>query len=389
MAHVHKYNKEVVAPTYTSEGYTIFTCDCGDSYTTGNRPALKIPKVSGMRGVCTQDSITVQWNDVKDSEGYMVTFVDENGVKSEWFTKEPKAEFTHLTPQTAYTFEIKVCIGGTVGETVIRSFTTAKFVVKPMYNDISEKEATEHSLTFSWKAVDYAEYYVIDRYYPDKKNKIAVVYANEKLEFTDSDLYSGINYIYNITAYKGNIEVGKGSIQIYTKAEDFRITGCKQTDRTDTTIDVQWNMNAHSGGYLATISGAGLSKSIEITDPAITSCTFTDLVPDKVYMIVIACLGDINRDFKTGYEGRTAAGKVKNLRINKVGENYVGILFDKQNNANTYEVDILINGVWKSYDWRRINYLAGLESKTTYDLRVRSISGDFKSEYEYLTFTTL
>ena len=73
----------------------------------------------------------------------------------------------------------------------------------------------------------------------------------------------------------------------------------------------------------------------------------------------------------------------------KVGENYVGILFDKQNNANTYEVDILINGVWKSYDWRRINYLAGLESKTTYDLRVRSISGDFKSKYEYLTFTTL
>jgi len=45
--------------------------------------------------------------------------------------------------------------------------------------------------------------------------------------------------------------------------------------------------------------------------------------------------------------------------------------------------------VWKSYDWRRINYLAGLESKTTYDLRVCSISGDFKSEYEYLTFTTL
>lgn len=183
--------------------------------------------------------------------------------------------------------------------------------------------------------------------------------------------------------------MGKGSIQIYTKAEDYRITVCKQTGRTDTTIDVQWNMNSHSGGYLATISGAGLSKSIEITDTAVTNCTFTNLVPDKVYMIVIACLGDAGKRTRAVVTGKTAAGHVSNLRVTKITATYVGISFNKQNNADSYEVDILINGVWKSYDWRRINYLAGLESKTTYDLRVRSISGDFKSEYEYLTFTTL
>ena len=31
--HTHSYNKKVVSPTCTTEGYTIYTCSCGDSYT--------------------------------------------------------------------------------------------------------------------------------------------------------------------------------------------------------------------------------------------------------------------------------------------------------------------------------------------------------------------
>ena len=32
LTHAHIYNKEVVEPTCTKEGYTIYTCECGDSY---------------------------------------------------------------------------------------------------------------------------------------------------------------------------------------------------------------------------------------------------------------------------------------------------------------------------------------------------------------------
>ena len=31
--HVHNYNRQVVAPTCSEGGYTVFTCSCGDSYT--------------------------------------------------------------------------------------------------------------------------------------------------------------------------------------------------------------------------------------------------------------------------------------------------------------------------------------------------------------------
>ena len=225
--------------------------------------------------------------------------------------------------------------------------------------------------------------------YPDNKDKIAVVYANEKLEFTDRDLYSGTSYGYFITAYYGSSIVGEARKEFRTKAEDLSISVFKQTGCTETSIDLKWKINPNSGGYVVTVSNAGVKQYVEITRADINTCTITGLSADKRYMVEIACLCDAGKRTRAVVTGKTAAGHVSNLRVTKITATYVGISFNKQNNANSYEVDILINGVWKSYDWRRINCLAGLESKTTYDLRIRSISGDFKSEYEYLTFTTL
>lgn len=39
-AHVHAYDRKVVAPTCTEEGYAVFTCACGDSYTGEETAAL-------------------------------------------------------------------------------------------------------------------------------------------------------------------------------------------------------------------------------------------------------------------------------------------------------------------------------------------------------------
>lgn len=39
--HTHDYYAEVIAPTCTEDGYTLYTCDCGDSYTADTVPALQ------------------------------------------------------------------------------------------------------------------------------------------------------------------------------------------------------------------------------------------------------------------------------------------------------------------------------------------------------------
>ena len=42
--HIHKYTAKIVRPTYTSKGYTLYTCECGESYKDNYTP--KLPRKS-------------------------------------------------------------------------------------------------------------------------------------------------------------------------------------------------------------------------------------------------------------------------------------------------------------------------------------------------------
>lgn len=44
-AHVHSYKPVVVAPTCTSEGYTSYECECGDSYVDEDSKTSKLSHV--------------------------------------------------------------------------------------------------------------------------------------------------------------------------------------------------------------------------------------------------------------------------------------------------------------------------------------------------------
>ncbi len=59
--HVHAYTEEVIAPTCTEDGYTIFTCACNDTYTGNPVPALNHDTQShaGQAATCTEDG----WED--------------------------------------------------------------------------------------------------------------------------------------------------------------------------------------------------------------------------------------------------------------------------------------------------------------------------------------
>ena len=48
-AHTHSYTEQVVAPTCTSEGYTLFACSCGDSYKDNVKTALTHNWVEGTK----------------------------------------------------------------------------------------------------------------------------------------------------------------------------------------------------------------------------------------------------------------------------------------------------------------------------------------------------
>lgn len=75
--HQHSYNYSyTVAPTYTTQGYDIFACSCGDSYATNYTPVKKLGKVklNSVSSVKKKHSIIAKWNKKSHASGYQIYY---------------------------------------------------------------------------------------------------------------------------------------------------------------------------------------------------------------------------------------------------------------------------------------------------------------------------
>lgn len=75
--HQHAYNYSyTVAPTYTTNGYDIFACSCGDSYATNYTPVKKLGKVklNSVSSVKKKHSIIAKWNKKSHASGYQIYY---------------------------------------------------------------------------------------------------------------------------------------------------------------------------------------------------------------------------------------------------------------------------------------------------------------------------
>ena len=75
--HQHAYNYSyTVAPTYTTKGYDIYACSCGDSYATNYTPVKKLGKVklNSVSSVKKKHSIIAKWNKKSHASGYQIYY---------------------------------------------------------------------------------------------------------------------------------------------------------------------------------------------------------------------------------------------------------------------------------------------------------------------------
>ena len=65
--HVHQYSQQVVEPTCTQDGYTVYTCDCGDMYQEPIKALEHNYKPEVVAPTCTKDGYTVYNCDCGDT----------------------------------------------------------------------------------------------------------------------------------------------------------------------------------------------------------------------------------------------------------------------------------------------------------------------------------
>jgi len=76
-SHTHSYSASVTFPTCTEQGYTTYTCECGDFYRT---PWLDETAYEGMTIACVGDSLTAAVGVTKDENDYVTLLSEQLGM---------------------------------------------------------------------------------------------------------------------------------------------------------------------------------------------------------------------------------------------------------------------------------------------------------------------
>ena len=256
----HQYTKTVVAPTYTSTGYTLYKCSvCGYSYKDNETAKLTLPKVTGFKvKSLTSTNVTLQWNKNTSASGYEI----EQYKSGKW------VNVAKITSNATTSYTVKELKAGTAGyQFRIRAYRTEgknkaysgySATVKVNTNPYgvggfkcSSKSST--SVTLKWNKGTTASGYQLQQY---KGGKWVTIYTGTKAtntSYTVKGLKAGTaGYRFRIRAYKtyGNTkQYGSWSSEVKVNTNPYGVSGFKCSSKTSTSVTLKWNKGTTASGY--------------------------------------------------------------------------------------------------------------------------------------------
>ena len=256
----HEYLKNVVKPTFESEGYTQYTCTkCGDSYISDYTAKLTLSKVTSFKvKSLTSTNVTLQWNKNSAASGYEI----EQYKSGKWtnvakITSNAKTSYTikGLKAGTAgYQFRIRVYRA----EGKNKAYSGYSSIVKVNTNPYGVSgfkclSKTSTSVTLKWNKGTTASGYQLQQY---KDGKWVTIYTGTKAtdtSYTVKKLKAGTaGYRFRIRAYKtyGNTkQYGSWSSEVKVNTNPYGVGGFKCSSKTSTSVTLKWNKGTTASGY--------------------------------------------------------------------------------------------------------------------------------------------
>ena len=252
----HEYSKNVVKPTFESEGYTQYTCTkCGDSYISDYTAKLTLSKVTNFKvKSLTSTNVTLQWNKNANASGYEI----EQYKGGKW------VNVAKITSNATTSYTVKGLAAGTAGykfrmravkDSVYSDYTSALTVNTNPYGvggfKCSSKTST--SVTLKWNKGTTASGYQLQQY---KNGKWVTIYTGTKAtntSYTVKGLKAGTaGYRFRIRAYKtyGNTkQYGSWSSEVKANTNPYGVGGFKCSSKTSTSVTLKWNKGTTASGY--------------------------------------------------------------------------------------------------------------------------------------------
>ena len=405
----HSYKTTVVAPTLTSQGYTLHECTvCHYSYKDSYTSQITLPAVTGVK-VKTQGttSLTLAWDKNASANGYVVEQY-KGGKWTQIAKTSSNATVTYtvngLKADTTYTFRIK---GYVVSGTTEYSGEYTRLAAKTRIANVGTfkgSTVSDSAIKLDWSKNDKASGYIIEQYKGGKWTALATTKNNTTLTFTVKGLASATVYSFRIKSFRkagGKIEYSEyASLKAATSFGGVNSLTVKSY--TASAITLAWSKNAGATGYaLEQYKGGKWVQIAKTSSNAVVSYTVSGLAADTTYTFrVRAYKTAAGKTIYSEYArlaAKTRIAKVASFRATGTTTSAVELSWNKNDKATGYIIEIYRGGKWTAIATTKNNTtltftVKGLAKGTTYSFRIkafRTLNGTTEfSEYSSLKAAT-
>ena len=385
----HKFVDTVIAPTYTSDGYTHHECSvCGYSYNDNFVDMLKVdPLTNVKRTGRTSESLTFGWNVSDNADGYVV----EQFIDGKWETIADLAydvtgyTADKLTPSTVYQFRFAAYLmvdGKPVYSEYSTIFSERTAPTKPVSVKLTKR--TDKSVTLSWSKNNTADGYVVQVY---KNGKWTTALKNAGINKTTAEV-NGLNpsaeYKLRVLCFKDGTEVIYGvPAEITVCTLPSAVTGFKTKSKTSISVTLQWNKNTSATGYeLQKWDGQKWVALTKLTSNSTTTYTIKNLKAATAYKYRIRAYKMSGKTAVYGAYSATVAARtnpsvIKGAKLTGRAADALRINWTKNTSADGYIVEM-----YQGNKWVRVGKItnnstttfrkAGLKASSVYKFRVRA-----------------
>ena len=385
----HSYKTTVVAPTLTSQGYTVHECTvCHYSYKDSYTSQITLSAVTGAK-VKTQGttSLTLAWDKNASANGYVVE--QYKGGKWTQITKTASNAVVSYTvnglkADTTYTFRIK---GYVVSGTTEYSGEYTRLAAKTRIANVGTFKGSTVSgsaVKLDWSKNDKATGYVIEQYKGGKWTALATTKNNATLTFTVKGLASATVYSFRIKSFR--TVNGKTDYSEYTSlkaATSFGgVNNLTVKSYTASAITLAWNKNASANGYVVEqYKGGKWTQIAKTSSNATVTYTVNGLKADTTYTFRVraykTAAGKTIYSEYTRLAAKTRIAKVASFRVTGTTTSAVELSWNKNDKATGYIIETYRGGKWTAIATTKNNTtlrftVKGLARNTTYSFRIKA-----------------